>query len=335
MYRKILIFLIIAVALSSCAKQQAGEKISETRLLLDTYCTITIYSTLDEEAINDILDRAFEMCLEYEELFSITIEGSDVWRINHAGGEPIEISSHTVEVIKAGIEFGELSGGLFDITIGRLSRLWDFSNIDRNRNVPEAHEIDAAKSTIDYRQVNINGNFVHIDNPDAWIDLGAIAKGYIADRIAEFLIYSGINDAVIELGGDVVTIGKRPDGGPWQIGIRDWTAHLLGVIDAAGTSVVSSGTYERMFEKDGVNYHHILDPRTGMPVDSDIISATVITENALIGEGLSTIAILMGSEKIQAFFEQVDGYIGAVVVLDGGVVLTLGDLNYTDMRSDG
>jgi len=328
--RVLILGLIITLTVNGCTNLQPDEQTSETRLFLDTFCTITIYSSLSEQVLADILDRAFEMIREYEELFSITIEGSDIWRINHAGGEPVEVDPQTIEVIKAGIGFGELSGGMFDITIGRLSRLWDFSS---NRTVPDMTEIDAAQLTVDYRQVNINGNLIQLTDSGAWIDLGAIAKGFIADRVAGFLVFSGINSAVIDLGGDVVTIGSRPDGNPWRIGVRDPTDHLIGIIEADAVSIISSGTYERMFEEDGALYHHVLNPYTGMPVNSDIVSATVVTDNAVTGEGLSTIALLLGSKEAPELIERIPGFIGAVLLLDNGDIQTFGDINFTDARS--
>ncbi|MCL2627578.1 MAG: FAD:protein FMN transferase [Oscillospiraceae bacterium] len=327
---KISVLLIIfTVAISGCENMQAGEQVSETRLLLDTFCTITIHGAADDiDKLTDVMGRAFDICLEYEKLFSITIEGSDVWQINHAGGEPAAVSSQTIEVMRAGIEFGELSGGMFDITLGRLSRLWDFGG---NKSVPDKAEIDAAQATVNYRQVNINGNFVHLENPDAWIDLGAIAKGYIADKIALYLAEQGVTSALIDLGGDIVTIGSRGDDKPWRLGIRapfGSADEYIGVIEIVGASVVSSGIYERGFDESGVWYHHILDPGTGMPVISDIVSATVVADNAIIGEGLSTIVILAGSREAAALFERVPGFIGAVLVLENGEVQIFGDVRF-------
>jgi len=177
--------------------------------------------------------------------------------------------------------------------------------------------------------VALVGDTVLLADPDAWIDLGAIAKGYIGDRLAEFLVGRGVSGALIDLGGDVVTVGGRQNGRPWRIGVREpvvGSSELLGVVEASGVSVISSGTYERQLEVDGVSYHHILDPFTGMPVRSDVVSATVVAESAVLGEGLSTIAVLLGSELVSGLFERTDGFIGAVLVLDDGYVLVIGDV---------
>jgi len=330
---------------SMSVQNRLGEQVSETRLLLDTFCTITIYGAADP----GLLDEAFELCAEYEALLSITAEGGDVWRVNHAGGEPVTVDPRTIELIKEGLEFGVISSGMFDITIGRLSRLWDFGAADGDDlslepTIPAEAELEAARVTVDYRQVSIDGDTVQLANSDAWLDLGAIAKGYIADKIAGFLTEHGVTMALIDLGGDIMTVGNKQDGSPWRIAVREPFGEMdeyLGVIEISaeipgvmpgeipGVSVTSSGVYERQFEKDGVLYHHILDPNTGMPVKSDVISATVLAENAVTGEGLSTTMVLLGSSEIQGLLYKYPGFIGAVLVLDSGEVLELGDVRLT------
>jgi len=336
--------LVLTVLLGGCANQQPGESITQTRLLLDTYCTITVYGSVDSGLIDPgLLDEAFALIEEFEALFSITAEGSDVWRINHAEGEPVTVDPRTLEVIGTGLVFSELSDGMFDITVGRLSRLWDFGGSAANSPaVPSGVGLTEALQTVDFRQVVISadGGTVQLTDPDAWIDLGAIAKGYIGDKVAAFLTGRGVSSGLIDLGGDVVAIGSRQGESPWRIGIRDpfggddgtfgvgsgGTGGLLGAIEVSDASVISSGTYERRFEINGKNYHHILDPKTGMPVISDVVSATVVTGSALIGEGLSTIAVLIGSESAPFLFSGVPDFIGAVLVLENREILVLGDV---------
>jgi len=320
----ILVFLLTLMPLGGCADEQLGTQVSETRLLLDTFCSITAHGDFVAEELEAIVDDAFNYVAELEKLFSITRDGSDVWRINHAGGEPVVVDERTIEVIRAGLEFGELSDGMFDITIGRVSRLWDF-------NIPLHSELEEALATVDYRQVVIDGSTVQLKNPDAWIDLGAIAKGYIAYKVAEFLAASDVSGALVDLGGDVVAVGNRRDGSPWRIALRDpfsRQGEWIGVIEVSWASVLGSGTYERQFELDGVSYHHIIDPRIGMPVDTDVVSAIVITETAMVGEGLSTLAVLLGSDGVSELFEHFHGFIGAVLVLDNGEWLEFGDVRF-------
>jgi thiamine biosynthesis lipoprotein len=317
-----LIVIILLTVLGGCADGQSGEQISETRLLLDTYCTITIHGDVSKELINE----AFELLAEYEALFSKTIEGSDVWRINHARGEPVRVDIRTAAVILAGLAFGEFSDGMFDITIGRLSHLWNFG---AEAGVPSEAEIEEARLTVNFRNVLIDGTTVQLTDPNAWIDLGAIAKGYIASRIAIFLEENGVNGALVDLGGDVAAYGNRRDGNPWRIAIRKPFGKIddyLGVVEISNTTIASSGIYERHFEKDGVLYHHILDPFTGMPAKSDVTSATVIADGAMTGEALSTLFLLMDRNSVKQLIDRTYGDIGVVLVLENGEIELLGDV---------
>ena len=335
---RLLSFLLSTVLLSCCTaklatpiggaddhdKMRQAEPISESRLMLDTFCTITIYDSLDQSIIKEALD----LCEEYEGLFSISAEGGDVWRINHAGGAPVTVSQQTAEVIRAGIEYAELSGGMFDITIGRLSTLWDFSG---QSGVPTEPEIADARATVDYRQVSISGNTVLLANPEAWIDLGGIAKGYIADRAAGFLRDRGVAGAVIDLGGNIVVVGRKTDGKPWRVGVTkpfSERSDLIGVVETGEASVVSAGVYERQFMEDGVLYHHILDPKTGMPVRSDVIGATVVSEGSMEGDALSTTILLLGSSGAAVVLDESPGFIGAVMILDNGEILQYGNVEF-------
>jgi len=326
----LIMIVLIAVLVTGCACNQTAETVSDGQFLLDTWCSITLYGTNDPS----ILAEAFDLCEEYEALFSITIEGSDVWRINNAGGMPVTVSPQTAELIRSGLDFGVISGGLFDVTIGRVSRLWDFSG---NASVPSGDLLSAAISTVDHRQVTIDGNTVRLYNHGAWIDLGGIAKGFIADRLADHLRDHGVSGAVIDLGGDIAVVGEKPDGSPWRIGVRrpyGGQNDLIGVIETRSASVVTSGIYERQFEENGVLYHHILHPWTGMPVDTDIISATVIADSAVAGDALSTIALLAGSEGASALLNQAPGFVGALLILRNGELLQIGDISFQPINGD-
>ena len=304
--------------------KQQTEPISESRLMLDTFCTITIYDPQNRAILKDALD----LCEEYEALFSISAEGSDVWRINNAGGAPVDVSPQTADIIRAGIEYAELSGGMFDITIGRLSTLWDFSG---QSGLPSESDIADARATVDYHQITIADNTVQLSNPESWIDLGGIAKGYIADRAAYFLRESGVTGAVIDLGGNIVIVGRKTDGSSWRVGVtkpfsdRD---DLIGIVETSEASVVSAGVYERQFVKDGVLYHHILDPTTGMPVRSDVVGATVMSEGSMEGDALSTSILLLGSVGAAAVLDESPGFIGAVLILDDGEILQYGNIEF-------
>ena len=317
--------LILCVLLSGCATKLQSQPISETRLLLDTICKITVYGIEDKAIVSEALD----LCAEYEALLSMTVEGSDVWRINHSGGTPVTVAQQTAEIIAAGLEYGRLTDGLFDITIGRLSALWDFTG---QSGIPARSEIETARQTVDYRQVVLDGYTVQLLNPEAWIDLGGIAKGYIADMIAEFLKERQVPAAIIALGGNIVAYGQKPDGSKWLIAVRKpfgEQSDRSGILKTDEASIVSSGKYERQFVENGVLYHHILNPNTGMPVGSDIDGATILSERSMDGDALSTIVLLVGSQRAASILDAARGFIGAVLVLDSGEILTLGEVDFS------
>lgn len=323
--------LFIAIDFISCTSCAGGEqgdgRVSETRLLLGTYCTITIIEEAGATGNTSgsvLLGEAFRLCERMEARLSTAAEGSDVWNVNHAQGQMTAVGSQTIDIVRRGIEFGELSDGMFDITIGALSSLWDFNTA----RIPSEAELKQAQKTVKYGQVTIDENSLQLRDIGAQLDLGGIAKGYIADEIAGFLVQRGVKNALIDLGGDIVVIGARPGGTSWRLGVQEpfgEAEETIGVLEVSDVAVVSSGIYERCFRIDDVLYHHILDPKTGMPAKSDVIGATIIADDAVTGEGLSTIAVLVGSERAAEIFAQTDGYIGAVLVLEDGELLVLGE----------
>jgi len=318
---------LLAGFIAGCDMVRRYEPVSETRLLLHTYCTITVYASNAQPLLKEALD----LCAEYEALFSMTAEGSDVWRINNAGGAPVTVAPQTAELVRMGLEYCEMSGGKFDISIGRVSRLWNFGS---NTSVPSDEALSAAILTVDYTQIVVDGDTVQLRNPEAWIDLGAIAKGYIADKLADFFIERGVTGAVVDLGGDVAIVGKKPDGNPWRLGVRkpfSERGELLGVIETGEATVVTSGVYERQFEENGVLYHHILDPETGFPMQTDVVSVTVVAESSTAGDALSTIALLVGSDIAPYLLGRAPGFIGAVLLLDNGEMIIVGDVTFVPL----
>lgn len=292
----VLMFSIIAY--TGCGDK---EPVSGSDVYLDTQCDISLYGMSKSDA-EEIITDAFGEIARYEQLLSRTVKGSDVDRINRAGGKPVKISSAAEEAIKAGLETGEISGGNFDITVGRITKLWDFKSADPE--VPDSHELAAAVKTVGYEAVSCSKGRVKLADPDAEIDLGGIAKGYVADRITEFLESRGVESAIINLGGNVVTIGKKSDGSDFVIGIeRPYSdrSEIIGSVNAGDKTVVTSGIYERKFEKNGVLYHHILDPRTGYPAETDLEAVTIVADkgNSCFCDGLSTACLMAGRDGAQ------------------------------------
>ena len=299
--------LILILAFAIITQTGCGNKeVSRTEFALNTSCSITVGGMSSSEA-EETLDKTFAALRNYEGLLSKTLQSSDIYKINHAQGEPVEVSDETLEVLELGITMGELSDGKFDITVGRIVDMWNFTG-DEPR-VPSQQEIAAALPSVDYRNVVIDGNKVSLADPGAAIDLGGIAKGYIADRLAELMENEGVESAVINLGGNVELVGSKENGDPWNVGLeRPYSdrTEMMGTIAGSDMTIVTSGTYERKFVEDGVLYHHILDPATGHPAETDLEAVTVTASRgySAMCDGFSTICLILGRDGAMDFIEE-------------------------------
>lgn len=293
--RNILGVFILATSmlLTSCSPGNT-EPISKTGLYFDTIIKIDIYDSSDTELLN----QCFQYCKEFENTISRTIETSEISQINNANGEPVIVSDMTVELLQKGIEYGDLSHGKFDITIAPLSELWDIKN--NPGIIPAESEIQEALSHVNYKNIQIIENEVTLLDPESAIDLGGIAKGYMADQLKEFLISEGVESALINLGGNILTIGSKPNGSPFKLGIQkpfDKQGIPITAVDCIDTSLVSSGVYERYFELDGIRYHHILDTETGYPYSNGLLGVSIISPKSVDGDALSTACFALGLEE--------------------------------------
>ena len=308
MKRKLIIHLICALmAFCAAGQANAADRVSRTGLLLDTAVTITLYGTSDEAP----LDRAFEMCAEYEALFSRTREGSDIYRINNANGAPVNVDPSTAELLNTALDYAALSGGAFDPSVEPLITLWNITS--ENPRVPEPADIVAACARVDWTGVSIEDGCVRI-RPGMGLDLGAIAKGYIADRLGDYLAQCDISGAIINLGGNVMTVGAKPDGSVFTVGVRKpfgENGEIIGAVRLSDMSVVTSGIYERYFEEDGILYHHIMDPYTGYPVNDDVYSVTIVSPHSVDGDALSTLCFVLG---VNGGIDLVDGMEGVYAI---------------------
>ena len=241
----------------------SSEPMTYTDTLFDSVISVQIYDSKDEE----ILDGCRDLCQEYDVKFSRTNEESEVSMINSAQGNPVEVSPETATLIKKGLYYGKLSDGAFDITIGSVSRLWDFKA--EEPALPDQAALAEALQHVDYKKVVVEGNTVKLQDPAAALDLGAVAKGYIADLLKEYLEGEGVHHALINLGGNVLAIGGKPDGSAFNIGIQkpfDESGIPLTSVRIKDKSIVTSGTYQRYFEKDGTLYHPHPGSLLGLPV---------------------------------------------------------------------
>lgn len=301
-----ILIMIIAVMplltmLTACSNELASP-IGVTGYKLNTYVSIDAYTTggHSSKELNNILEEALSLCDKYELMFSRTNPQSTLYKVNSK--EITNIPSELGYLIKTGLSYCEISEGAFDITIGSVSSLWDFSGL--SDEVPDSKDIENALKYVDYTKVDLSENndgSYNISMPDGMmLDLGAIAKGYIADKIKEFLLSKNIENAIINLGGNVLCVGQKKENVNFNIALKKpfgEASQILTTLSINDKSVVSSGTYERYFSKDDVLYHHILNPKTGYPYNNDIDGVTIISDSSLIGDCLSTVCFVLGSEK--------------------------------------
>ena len=314
MLRKLGCLLLALILLGGCARGQ--QPLVRTDFLLDTFVSITLYGG-DEEA----LSSAFELVRHMEGIFSRHRQGSEVYLLNNAGGRPIEVSGSLSRVLEAAAGYSEISQGAFDVTIAPMMDLW----FGGGENAPPAQaEIFRALRLVDYRNMVISGGLVALENGAA-IDLGGIAKGYIADEVGQYLRGRGAAGALIDLGGDILAVGERSGGRAWRIGIRcPFEPRLLGVVEVRDSAVVTSGVYERYFMHEGARYHHIIDARTGWPADSGVVSVTVVSASAMKADALSLIGLLLGAREGMALIEDTPGAEAVFVTLEGEILVSSG-----------
>lgn len=298
--------LFLACGAAILLRPQKTDPISRSDFLLNTFVTITLYDS-DDEAI---LDSCIALCREYENRFSKTLPSSEIYQMNHRedGKTVFSLSEDTAALMKEGLWYSERSGGRFDITIEPLSTLWDFSS--GKAVIPAKEAIEQAAAKVDYRNLKLEGNTLTFLSPDTTLDMGAIAKGFIADRLKEYLLSRGVESAIINLGGNVLCVGGRPDGSPFLIGLQapfEERNTIFANLAIRDMSVVSSGVYERHFIVNGKNYHHLLDPDTGYPYDNDLISVTIISPRSADGDALSTTCFSLGLEKGLELINSIEG----------------------------
>lgn len=296
---------LVLLLLCGCAEQENKD----TKFLLDT--VVTLRATCDGET----LDGAFELCQNFENLLSRTVKDSDVYTLNNSNGF-VEVDSHTSKIIKQAVYYGDLSGGKFDVTIYPVSSLWDFNN----EVIPSRDEIAEALKNIDYQSIEVDDNRVNLNGKK--IDLGGIAKGYIADRLLDYFKEHGVAEGIIDLGGNVVVFGERD----YTVGIKKpfTDSEIAASLVVKNKSVVTSGTYERYIPSDIMLYHHILDPKTGYACDTDLTSSTIISDSSMQADAYSTICILLGLEKAKEFIEKESGVEAIFIDNDGKIHYTSG-----------
>lgn len=291
-------FLLLIFFLLHPRQTDHTEPISKTAFKLNTVVTLKIYDSKDET----LLDEALSICDKYEDIFSRTKESSELYKLNQGTLPQSEgsfiLSDELAELTEKGLYYSDLSEGGFDITIEPVSDMWDF--VSDEKIIPDDTALKEALPLVNYKNVTLKNKQLQFSEEGMGLDLGAIAKGYIADQIKTFLISKGVKSAIIDLGGNTLCIGGKPDRTPFQIGIQKPFAErseTVAALEIKDKSVVSSGIYERCFKKDGNFYHHILNPKTGYPYENSLISVTIISDKSVDGDGLSTTCFALGLEK--------------------------------------
>lgn len=299
---------------------------SQESYQIGTYIKISIYD--DYQAPDKFFDEIFYTIDNYEKMISKNIVTSEVDKINEmAGVEPVAVSDDLWELIQYGLEYSEISGGKFDITIGPLVDLWGIGTDEAH--IPTSDEIQEAMSLIDYHNVVLDetNQTVYLTHEDMKLDLGAIAKGYIADAIKAVILNRGFDAAIINLGGNVLTVGTKPNSDSWAVGVRDpngGQSDIVGILNLKDNSIVSSGVYERFFIEDNVRYHHILNPYTGYPEQNDLAAISIISEKSVDGDGLSTSLFVMGLEDGFAYAQSRDDIEVMFITYDNKIYYTDG-----------
>lgn len=328
-----LLIIVLAIAnLTSCAFSPENNTVQNscTFFALDTVIKLTIY----DNDKTSLLKESEELISQYESLFSATLPESDIYRINHAAGEWVTVSDDTILLLKKALDYCNKSQGTLDITVLPIKNLWDFTG--DHPQIPSESALNTALSHVDYTKVELNGNKVRLKDPDAMIDLGFIAKGYITDKLCQFLIDSGVKSALLSLGGNIKAIGTKPDGSSYTVGIQEpfaetgvpiTTVSISGNYPAYHTefsSVTTSGIYERYFEQDGKIYHHIINPSTGYPVDNELASVTILSDSATDGDALSTLCLSLGLLKGTEYISSLYGVEAIFITKDNEVITVFG-----------
>lgn len=310
------------LALFGCGKRENIVKVSSMGEYFGTVLTITLYGE-DEKQLNQLVSDAFAECERLEKIFSAKRNDSELSALNdRALNTPVTVSEELGEVIGQALYYNEITEGTLDISIGRLITLWGIGT-DGGR-IPDEEEIKAfaGRNGCQYILWDQEKSTVEYANELVQIDLGAIAKGYCANRIKQYILEENPQIyGILDFGGNIVTIGCKQDGSPWNIGITNplSTSEVCASVSVKDMCVVTSGNYERYFEQDGVRYHHILNPHSGYPADSGIISATIIGADSMQCDALSTACFMLGVEKGMNLIEVTEG-IEAVFIDDEGKI---------------
>ncbi|WP_020615470.1 FAD:protein FMN transferase [Paenibacillus daejeonensis] len=332
------LMLVVSLLVTGCggAAKADDKPASRTYYLFSTIITVRVF---DDRITEKHFDHIRGLLEEIDQQMNRQLAGSELDEVNRqAGGQSVVVSADTYKVVERALFYAEQSQGTFDPTVGPLVDLWAIGN--GGIEVPRGDQIQAAVALINYEDVEMDATArtIRLKQPGMSLDLGAIAKGFAADLIAEYLTSEGIGSALIDLGGNLIALGAKPNGDAWSIGIQDPAEHRgahLGTLQVVNKTVVTSGVYERFFRVGDTIYHHLLDPKSGYPFQNDLLSVTVITEESMAADALSTSVFGLGLDQGLAYLEQWKGVEAIFVTTDHVVTLTPGLIGKFHLSHDG
>jgi thiamine biosynthesis lipoprotein len=325
---KLILFSALVMALlSSCAAGDVADREpvlrQDTRVdFLGTVITLSGYDDIGQ----GVFDEAFALVADIDERMSANSQDNELAPISaKAGDGPVPVSHDTYALVQWAVEFSQMSGGAFDITVGPVMELWKLDGAFAVR--PEEAAIKDRLPLVGYQNITLEEDGILLNLPEMKLDLGGIAKGYACDTVLDYLKRQNIHKALLDFGGNVYAHGTKPDGSAWKIGIRspligdDEIACAVSVQDRA---VVTSGGYERYFQEDGTTYHHILNPQTGYPAASGLLSVTIVDPSSTRADALSTACFVLGLEEGYALLESLPDSEGVFITEDKAIYLTSG-----------
>lgn len=295
------------------------EPLRKEFFAMDTYMTFTAYG----RGAGQALDQAEKEMKRLEKEWSVTDADSEIYQVNHSGGNPVTLSDETAQIVKFALSMAEETDGALEPTIYPVLSAWGFTTGEHR--IPEEEELEELLQTVGYEKAELSGNQLRLPTGTE-LDLGAVGKGYAGDLTAELLREQGITSALLDIGGNIQAIGAKPDGSKWRLGIRSpFGEGQIGVLEIIDCAVVTSGNYERYFVgEDGKEYGHILDPETGYPVDNGLASVTIITEQGKLGDALSTSMFVKGLEGAVDYWKNHRDFDMILMTESGEVYLTEG-----------
>lgn len=317
---------------SSTAAASSAATATADFFAMNTYMSITANGTDAQAAV----DAAQAEVYTLENELSRNLPASEISKINAQSGLlPVTVSQETFNIISDAVSYSEKTNGAFDITIAPIMDIWGFT--DSNFRVPPASEIQAVLPLIDWQKIVLDKTKLTVELPvkGMALDLGGIAKGYSSDKVQAVMRGYDITSALISLGGNVAVFGTKTDGSLWKIAISDPAApdSYIGVLTATDVSVITSGGYERNFTQNGVTYIHIMDPALGTPVQSDLLSVSIVSADGVQGDCLSTALFVMGKDKAIAYWQAHKDF-ACILVTGTGEVFASTELKDTFSLTD-